>query len=75
MEKASKDLFDSLDKFGPDEVLDLLVVHSHKDPVARDLLIKFPIVVTFGKPLSTMPIVNVDKRTFEYLKGRGCMVS
>ena len=58
LKKASKDLMRSIEKFGPNEVLDLLVVHSHDDPVAWYLLTRFPTVVAFGEFLSTLPIVK-----------------
>jgi len=74
LEKASRELFKSLDKFGPNEVLDLLVVHSHNDPVVCDLLTRFPTVVALGEFLSTLPIVRMDKRTYKRLKRRGCLI-
>ena len=75
LEKASKDLFESLDKFGPNEVLDLLVVHSHNDPIVHDLLTRFPTVVSLVEFLKTLPTVKVNKRTLNRLKKRGCIVS
>ncbi len=63
LEKASKELFKSLDKFGPNEVLDLLVVHSHNDPVAHGLLTRFPTVVSLREFLGTLPIVRIDEKT------------
>lgn len=74
LEKASRELFRSLNKFGPNEVLDLLVAHSHNDPVVGDLLTRFPTVVALGEFLSTLPIVKVDKRTYKRLKRRGCLI-
>jgi hypothetical protein len=63
LEKASGELLKSLDKFGPNEVLDLLVVHSHNDPVARDLLTRFPTIISLREFLRTLPIVRMDKKT------------
>ena len=74
LEKASRELFKSLDKFGPSEVLGLLVIHSHNDPVVGNLLTRFPTVVALGEFLSTLPIVRMDKRTYKRLKRRGCLI-
>jgi hypothetical protein len=75
LERASRDLCESLAKFGPNEVLDLLVFHSHKDPVAHDLLIWFPRVVSIAGFLKTLPVIKVNKRALNRLKKRGCIVS
>ena len=75
LEKAGKDLCDSLAKFGPNEVLDLLVIHSHRDPIVNDLLTWFPRVVSIAGFLKTLPVVKVNKRTLNRLKKRGCIVS
>ncbi len=72
--KAFGDMCKALDKFGPGEILDLLIIHSRQDPVARNLLTLFPTVVSVGKFLSTLPIVKVDKRTYKGLKKRGCLI-
>ena len=63
LKKASKDLTKSLEKFGADEVLDLLVTHSHDDPVVWYLLTRFPTVVALGEFLGTLPIVRMDEKT------------
>jgi hypothetical protein len=65
LEKAKRELFKSLDKFGPSEVLGLLVIHSHNDPVVYDLLTRFPTVVALGEFLSTLPVVRMDERIQE----------
>ncbi len=75
LEKASKDMCESLGKFGPTEVLDLLVIHSHRDPVVNNLLMGFPRIVSVAKFLKTLPVVKVDKRTLNRLKKNGCIVS
>jgi len=74
LEKAKKELFNSLDKFGPSEVLGLLVVHSHKDPFAHDLLTRFPTVVSFREFLGALPIVRTDEKSQNDLKGRSRIV-
>lgn len=74
LEKASRDLRKSLEKFGPNEVLGLLAQHSHNDPVVLDLLSRFAMIISLAEFLGTLPIIKVDKRTFKRLKGRGCLV-
>lgn len=63
LEEASKDLCTALNKFGPNEVLDLLVIHSHNDPVLYDLLTRFPTVVALGEFLNSLPVVRMDEKT------------
>ena len=72
-ERAFDDMCKALDKFGPGEILDLLIIHSRQDPVVCDLLTRFPTVVSVVEFLSTLPIVKVDKKTYERLKERGCI--
>ncbi len=71
---AFDDMCKALDKFGPGEILDLLIIHSRQDPVVRDLLTCFPTVVCLGELFSTLPIIKVDKRTYKRLKRRGCLI-
>ena len=75
LDEAGKDLCESLAKFGPTEVLDLLVIHSHRDPVVNHLLMWFPRIVSVAGFLKTLPTVKVNKRTLNRLKKRGCIVS
>ena len=63
LQKASKELLKSVDKFGPSEVLGLLVIHSHNDPVAHDLLTRFPTVVSLREFLGALPIARTDEKT------------
>ena len=63
LREASKELLKSVDKFGPSEVLGLLVICSHNDPVAHDLLTRFPTVVSFREFLDILPIVRADEKT------------
>jgi hypothetical protein len=63
LEKASSELCTALNKFGPNEILDLLVVHSHNDPVVYDLLARFPSVVSLREFLGTLPIVRMEEKT------------
>jgi len=72
--RAFDDMCKALDRYGPDEILDLLVIHSRTDPVACDLLTRFPTVVVLGKFLHSLPIIKVDKRTLKRLEKRGCLL-
>jgi hypothetical protein len=65
---------DSLDKFGPKEVLNLLVVHSRKDVIANELLACFPLTVAFGDFVGRMPVWKVSKRTLKRLERSGCLL-
>ena len=71
---AFQDMCKGLDKFGPGEILDLLVIHSRRDEVVRYLLTQYPTTVALGNFLSRMPIQKVNKRTFKRLQKRGCIV-
>jgi hypothetical protein len=64
----------ALDQYGPGEILDLLIIHSRKDPVVRDLLTRFPTVVVLGEFLHTLPIVKVNKRTLRHLERSGYLI-
>ncbi len=72
--KALEDMCKGLDQFGPKEILNLMVVHSHRDNVMHQLLTRFPTVVALGDFLNTLPIRRVDKRTFRRLERSGCIV-
>ena len=72
--KAFEDMCKGLDKFGPKEILNLLVNHSHRDDVVLHLLVRFPTVVALGDFLSTLPIRKVNKRMLKRLQRRGWIV-
>ena len=72
--KAFEDMCKGLDRFGPKEILDLMVIHSHRDEVVHKLLIRFPTVVALGDFLDTLPIRKVNKRTLKRLQKSGCIV-
>jgi hypothetical protein len=74
IKKAFDDMCKGLDKFGPKEILNLLVIHSHHDDVVHHLLVRFPTVVALGDFLSTLPIRKVNKRTLKRLQRSGCIV-
>ncbi len=72
--KALDDMCKGLNKFGPKEILNLMVIHSHQDDVVHHLLARFPMVVALGDFLSTLPIWKVNKRTLKRLQKSGCVV-
>ena len=63
LEEASKELCKSIEKFGSNEVLGLLILHAHNDAIAYDLLTKFPMVVSLREFLGTLPIVRMEEKT------------
>ncbi len=73
-QRAFGDMCAGLDKFGPDEILDLLVTNAHRDRVVYELLATYPGVVTIGKFLSTLRTVKVSKRLFKKLQREGCII-
>ena len=72
--RAFDDMCKGLDKFGPKEILNLMVNHSHHDDIVHQLLIQFPTVVALGDFLSTLPIWKVNERTLKRLQRSGCLV-
>lgn len=73
-QKAFNSMCLALDKYGPGEVLHLLIANSHNDTICRDLLTRFPTVVVLGNFLSTLPIVKVDKKTYKRLERKGWLI-
>lgn len=73
LKKAFDDMCKGLNRFGPKEILNLMVIHSHRDEVIHQLLIRFPTVVAFGDFLSTLPVRKVNKRTLRRLQRSGCI--
>jgi len=71
---AFDDMCKGLDKFGPKEILNLMVVHSHRDDIVHHLLVRFPTVVALGDFLRTLPTRKVNKRTLKRLQKSGCIV-
>ncbi len=72
--KAFEDMCKGLDRFGPKEILNLMVIHSHRDDIVHRLLVQFPTVVALGDFLRTLPVWKVNKRTFKRLQRSGCIV-
>jgi hypothetical protein len=74
LKKAFDDMCRGLNKFGPKEILNLMVIHSHRDEVVHQLLIRYPTVVAIGDFLSTLPVREVNRRTLKRLQRSGCIV-
>lgn len=74
LKKAFEDMCKGLNRFGPKEILNLMVIHSHRDDVVHHLLIQFPTVVALGDFLHTLPTRKVNKRTLKRLQRSGCIV-
>jgi len=73
-QKAYIEMCESLDRFGPGEVLQILIANSRNDTICRDLLTRFPVTVAFGNFLSTLRTVKVDKKTYKRLERRGWLI-
>ena len=61
LEKATNEMCQSLNRFGCDEILKLLIEHSSQDIVVRELLAKFPSIAAVGDFLATLPIIKQPK--------------
>ena len=69
--KATDAMVKSLNSFGPSETLKLLVKYSNDDRILRELLTRFPYIVTtnlflYGKPVIK---VQVDAQTIKRFSG------
>ena len=73
-QKAFGEMCSALDRFGPNEVLHILITNSRNDTICRDLLLRFPTTVALGEFLSTLPVIKVNKRTLKRLEKRGCLI-
>lgn len=73
LRKAFDDMCKGLNRFGPKEILNLMVIHSHRDEVVHQLLIRFPTVVAIGDFLNTLPVREVNKRTLRRLQRSGAL--
>ena len=73
-QRAFNDMCKSMDRYGPGEVLQLLIANSHNDTICRDLLTRFPTVVVLGEFLHSLPIVKVNKRTLKRLEKKGWVI-
>jgi hypothetical protein len=73
-QEAFKSMCSALDKFGPGEILNILIANSDSDKICRDLLLRFPTTVAFGNFLSTLPVIKVNKRTLKRLEKSRCLL-
>lgn len=64
LEKASKELYKTLNVFGPSETLKLLLEFSRDDLIVRELLTMYPSVVSVGDFLFGRPTVQLDEEAF-----------
>jgi len=62
LEKASEDLYKTLNTFGPSETLKLLLEFSRDDLIVRELLTMYPSVVSLGDFLFRKPVVQLDEK-------------
>jgi hypothetical protein len=67
LEKASTDLYKTLNTFGPSETLKLLLEFSSNDLIVKELLTMYPSVVSIGDFLYGRPAVQIDEETFRAL--------
>ncbi len=74
-EKAFDEMCKSLDKYGCDEILHILIANSHKDIVVHHLLLTYPRVVAGAGFLSGFRYnIKVSKRLFQKLKRERCIL-
>jgi hypothetical protein len=73
-DKAFMAMCKGLDKFGPREILNILVENARHDEIVFHLLARFPTVVVLGEFLHSLPIQKVDKRTLKRLERKGWLI-
>ena len=64
---AHKELVKSLNTFGSEETLKLLLQFSKDDLIVNQLLMMYPSIVSIGNFLYGKPIFQVDEKTFQTL--------
>jgi hypothetical protein len=60
LRKATEDMCKSLNKFGSEETLKLLITFSNHDGILGELLTKFPSVVTTNRFVCGKPVVKIQ---------------
>ena len=60
LNKATEHMVKSLNAFGPSETLRLLVTYSNQDVILRELLARFPSIVTTSLFLYRKPVIKVQ---------------
>ena len=73
-QKAFNSMIESLNRYGPTEILRILTENSRNDTVCRDLLTRFPTVVSLSEFLHTLPTIKVSKRIFKKLQRKGYVI-
>lgn len=63
-----------LDKFGPREILNILVENARQDEIVFQLLLRFPTTVSLSEFLATLRTVKVSKRIFKKLQREGYVI-
>ena len=67
IEKATEEMCKSLNSFGPDETLKLLVRFANQDRIINELLVIYPTTVVLGEIFHKKPIYEIDEKTFQTL--------
>ena len=73
-QKSFNSMIDSLNRYGPTEVLHILTENSHNDQICLNLLMRFPTVVSLSEFLHTLPIIKVNKKVFKKLQKKGYVI-
>lgn len=61
-ERAFGEMCKSLDRYGPDEILRILITNSHNDIVCRHLLVTYPQVVAIGQFIASLPVFKPSQK-------------
>lgn len=67
LEKATEDMCKSLNSYGTDEILKLLVRFSDQDRIINELLVLYPTTVAMAEAFHNKPIYKIDEKTFQNL--------
>ena len=73
-QKAFNSMIESLNRFGPGEILNILIANSRNDTICLNLLAQFPTVVSLSEFLHTLPTIKVSKRIFKKLQRKGYVI-
>jgi len=60
--RAFEEMCRSLDRYGPDEILRILITNSHNDIVCRHLLATYPQVVAIGQFIASLPVFKPSEK-------------
>jgi hypothetical protein len=67
LEKAIEDMCKSLNSYGTDEILKLLVRFSNQDRIINELLLIYPTTVAMAEVFYNKPVYKIDEKTFQNL--------